>query len=346
MFRKSIIAAALLLAPVSAQAQNLTLEQRVERMEAEAEIRQVLIEYGAYLDGRDYAAYADLFAQNGVWVGGFGSFTGPAAIRQMLETNLGPAEPGFINKSSYHMMTNPLIEIDGDRAQVTSKYLFWTRSPEDRPVPSLAGRYVDEFVRQGGRWKIARRTTWGEIPFRDPNVPPEPGAGPPAALPSVGQLDARLRRAEDQLAIQRVITNYSAFLDARDYDGYVGLFTEDGVWQNGPTVRAGRGEIRAMLTSLFGEPTPGFVNLASFHQIGNFEIDVEGDTARAKSRFVFLWRGEGGAPTPALSGQYHDELVRVDGAWKIKRRVDNTVMPTREEWVAEIARRGLDTLED
>ena len=159
-------------------------------------------------------------------------------------------------------------------------------------------------------------------------------------------LEQRVQAMEDQLAIQRVITDYSAFLDARDYDGYIGLFTEDGVWQNGDTRREGRAEIRAMLTGLFGEPDPDFVNLSSFHQIGNFEIDVDGDTARAKSRFVFVWRGEGGAPTPALSGQHHDELVRVDGQWKIKRREDHTIMPTVEEWVAEIRRRGLNTLDD
>jgi uncharacterized protein (TIGR02246 family) len=159
-------------------------------------------------------------------------------------------------------------------------------------------------------------------------------------------LEQRVQAVEDQLAIQRVITDYSAHLDARDYDGYVGLFTEDGVWQNGATRREGRADIRAMLTGLFGEPEPEFVNRSSFHQIGNFEIDVDGDTARAKSRFVFVMRGERGAPTPALSGQYHDELVRQDGQWKIRRRVDHTVMPTAEEWVAEIRARGLNTLED
>ncbi len=169
---------------------------------------------------------------------------------------------------------------------------------------------------------------------------------PVGSLAQQPTLEERVQALEDQLAIQRVITDYSAFLDARDYDGYVGLFTEDGVWQNGSTRREGRAEIRAMLTGLFGEPEPDFVNLSSFHQIGNFEIDVDGDTARAKSRFVFVWRGEGGAPTPALSGQYHDELVRVNGQWKIKRRVDHTIMPTAAEWVAEIERRGLNTLDD
>ncbi|GAA0282383.1 hypothetical protein GCM10009127_24710 [Alteraurantiacibacter aestuarii] len=167
-----------------------------------------------------------------------------------------------------------------------------------------------------------------------------------AACADTSVLEQRVQLLEDQQAIQRVITNYSAFLDARDYDGYVGLFTEDGVWQNGSTRREGRAEIREMLTGLFGEPDPDFVNLSSFHQISNFEIDVDGDTARAKSRFVFVMRGDGGAPTPELSGQYHDELVRVDGEWKIAQRVDHTVMPTSEEWVAEIEARGLGTMDN
>jgi len=159
-------------------------------------------------------------------------------------------------------------------------------------------------------------------------------------------LETRVRALEDQLAIQRVITDYSAHLDARDYAGYVGLFTPDGVWQNGTTRREGRAEIRAMLSGLFGEPDPAFVNRSSFHQIGNFEIDVTGDTARAKSRFVFVMRGEGGAPTPSLSGQYQDELVRTAAGWQIRHRVDNTIMPTSEEWVAELRRRGLATMDD
>ena len=173
MHYRTLLAAAALAASTAALAQEpeRTLEQRVERMEAETEIRRILIEYGAYLDGRDYASYAGLFASDGVWVGGFGSFTGPEAIEAMLLENLGPAEPGYVNKSSFHMMTNPMIAVEGDRAEVSSGYLFWTRSDSNRPAPALAGRYVDEFVRQGGQWKIAKRTTYGVIPYRDPADP-------------------------------------------------------------------------------------------------------------------------------------------------------------------------------
>ncbi len=338
---RSIVAAALLLAPALALAapEDLTLEQRVERMEAESDIRRMLIEYGAFLDSRNFAAYAALFAEDGEWVGGFGRFTGPEAIRKMLEDNLGVPEPGFVNRANFHMLTNPLIEIDGDRAHVTSKYLFWTRSPDNAPTPLLAGRYVDEFVRRDGVWKIARRTTWGEIPYRDPNVPPAPGAGPPAPPVSLGELQARLRRAEDILAIQRVITDYSKFIDARDFDSYAALFARDGVWQNGTTIRRGAEEIKAMLVGLFGTSAPGFVNSGDYHLTSNIEVNVDGDRATARSRHLLVMRGPDGSPVPELAGYYEDEFVREDGQWKITRRIDNPVMPTREEWLREMAAR-------
>lgn len=332
-----VMAALLLAAPVTALAQQPTLEQRVQRMEDESSIRRMLIEYGAFLDAKDYRAYAALFAPDGVWQGGFGTFTGPAAIEAMLTANLGAPEPGFVNRSNFHMLTNPLIAIDGDRAQVESKYLFWTASPDNRPTPLLAGRYIDEFVRVGGQWKIARRTTWGQIPFRDPNAPPAAGGGPAA----VSSSEARLRAVEDELAIQRVLVEYGARIDARDYAGYAALFAREGTWQNGATVRRGRAEIEQLLVGLFGTPAPGYVNRGDYHLISNPQIDVDGDRARVRSRHLLVMRGADGSPVPELAGVYEDEFVREDGQWKILRRVDNPVMPTADEWRKEMAaRRG------
>jgi uncharacterized protein (TIGR02246 family) len=336
-FRSIIVAALLLAGPAAAHAQE-SLEQRVERLEDESTIRRMLIEYGKFLDAKDYHSYAALFAPDGVWHGGFGSFTGPAAIEAMLTKNLGAPEAGFVNKANFHMLTNPLIAIDGDKAHVESKYLFWTASPDNRPTPLLAGRYVDEFVRVGGEWRNAPRTTGGQIPFRDPNAPPAAGGGP-AAAPAAASSDQRLRKVEDQLAIQRVLVEYSARLDARDYAGYADLFARDGTWQNGNPVRTGRAEIEAMLVGLFGKPAAGFVNRDNYHLVSNPQVDVEGDHATARSRHLLVMRGPDGSPVPELAGLYEDEFVREDGQWKILRRVDNPIMPTREEWAKEMAAR-------
>jgi uncharacterized protein (TIGR02246 family) len=335
------VLALLLLAPGAAAAKDAkpSLEQRVQRMEDESAIRKILIEYGAYLDAKDYHAYAALFAKDGVWQGGFGTFTGPAAIESMLVKNLGAPEPGFVNKPNFHLLTNPIIEIHGDRAHVTSKYLFWT-AVDGKPTPLLAGRYVDDFVRENGGWKIARRVTWGAIPFRDPNAPVAAGGGPAAAPPALSA-DQRLRRAEDTLAIQRVITDYAARLDAHDFDGYAALFARDGTWQTGQTVRHGPAEIRTMLVGLYGEPPKGFVNADSYHLVSNIQVDVDGDKATARSRHLLILRGPDGHPTPTLAGYYDDQFVREDGQWKILHRVDHPVMPTAAEWAREMAaRRG------
>ncbi len=170
-----------LLAPVSAFAapkpgspKPASIEVRVQRVEDQLEIQRLLIEYGRRLDAKDYAGYAALFARDGEWVGGFGHFTGPAAIQKMLEDKLGKAAPGYINKTSYHLMSSPIVTVTGDTATAESRYLFFTASPDNKPVPTLAGRYVDQLVREDGVWKFRRRVTNGVIPWRDGEAPLPP----------------------------------------------------------------------------------------------------------------------------------------------------------------------------
>ncbi len=173
-----LLLALALLTPATALAAPpaASIEARLQRVEDQLAIQRVLIEYGRFLDAKDYASYAALFARDGEWIGGFGRFKGPAAIQAMLEDKLGKAAPGYINKSSYHLMSSPLITVTGDTATAESRYLFFTASPDNKPIPTLAGRYVDQFVREPGGWKIERRVTWGVIPWRDGEAPPPPAA--------------------------------------------------------------------------------------------------------------------------------------------------------------------------
>ena len=152
-------------------------------------------------------------------------------------------------------------------------------------------------------------------------------------------IEQRLQRVEDELAIRRVLVEYAATQDARDYEGYVALFARDGEWVNGTTVYRGREAIHKMLINLYGEPPAGYTNNESYHISSNPEVHVDGDRATARSRHLLIMRGPNGEPTPMLGGRYEDEFIREDGEWKILRRVDYPVMPTREEWIQIIRAR-------
>ncbi len=139
-----------------------SLEARVKRLEDRAEIEDLLLQYGRALDHRDFAAYSQLFAADGEWSGSTGTFKGPAQIKAAMEAAFPTPAPGTTPVagaaagSSFHLLTNAIIDIDGDRATATSKWTF-VRVVDNKPVMALAGRYDDTLIRTGGHWKILRR---------------------------------------------------------------------------------------------------------------------------------------------------------------------------------------------
>jgi hypothetical protein len=150
-----------------------SLAARVQRLEDTREIHDLLINYGLKLDGKDFHGYAELFSRDAVWIGGFGTHRTPAGIEAMLEKYMGPAAPGTRNKDNFHLLTNEIITVKGDRATSVSKLIFYIKGPEGRPVPQMAGHYDDEFIREDGRWKFLKRVVQADIPYSDPLLTPE-----------------------------------------------------------------------------------------------------------------------------------------------------------------------------
>ena len=154
-------AAALLCSATSAPAQAPSLASRLQRLEDMEEIRNVLLDYGRFLDSRDLAAYSRLFAKDGEWAGGFGSVRGPAAIQLFMEKNLGT---GGNRGNTFHIMSNFVIDVKGDTATAWSRWTFVTPGADGKPVISQSGRYDDMFVREDGRWKFKCRVASNDIP--------------------------------------------------------------------------------------------------------------------------------------------------------------------------------------
>lgn len=145
-----------------------SLEQRIRRIEDEKQIRELLVEYGRRLDGRDWAGYARLFARDGEWIGGLGRAKGVAAIEAMLVKGLGTAPADTNRVADFHILTNFQIEVDGDRATAYSRVLWLVRGADDSPIPRRGGHYDDLLVREDGLWKFQRRVVMGDIPSQDP----------------------------------------------------------------------------------------------------------------------------------------------------------------------------------
>lgn len=168
----SLFVAASLLLAAGATAQTTgpkarSLEARIQRLEDTQEIRDLLTSYGRLLDAHDLAGYSQLFAKNGEWVGGFGSAKGPAAIQALMEKNLGATAKG-IPGSTYHLLTNFMIKVDGDRATAWSRWSFTVTGGDKKPSILYGGHYDDTLIREDGHWRFLRRVAANDIPHSDP----------------------------------------------------------------------------------------------------------------------------------------------------------------------------------
>lgn len=135
------------------------LELRLQQMEDRAAIERLLLDYGLTLDNRDFAAYSQLFAAEGEWKGALGTHKGPAAIRAAMEKTFSdPAALADIPKGkNFHVMSNFIIEVQGDRATAKSMFIFY-KMAGSKPEAAVAGRYEDVLIRENGKWRFLQRT--------------------------------------------------------------------------------------------------------------------------------------------------------------------------------------------
>ncbi len=141
------------------------MEIRLKTLEDREEIRELILDYGRYLDQKDFKAFSGLFAQTeGEWVGGFGWAKGAKAICELMESKIGKGTPEM---KSFHLFTNETININGDQAQALTKWIFVVPGESNRPQMFFLGHYEDTMVREEGRWKFLRRVVHSDIPADD-----------------------------------------------------------------------------------------------------------------------------------------------------------------------------------
>lgn len=122
----------------------------LHRLLAESDIRRVLARYARAIDRVDFELlrtcyHADAIDEHGWYDGGVDGYV------SFLATSLARSD------ATFHMLGNPLIDVEGDSARTETYCLVWNRSPAgDRMVQV---RYCDRFERRSGEWRIAHRQT-------------------------------------------------------------------------------------------------------------------------------------------------------------------------------------------
>ena len=119
---------------------------------------------------------------------------------------------------------------------------------------------------------------------------------------------------DDERAIRRLMTRYCHLVDDGAFEELAVLWTDDaelalrGETETGPA---------AIVAKIASRQTP---ELRGIHVSANVIIDVESDTARAVSDFVFMRREGGPDPLVKFIGRYIDRFVRTPDGWKFRRR--------------------------
>jgi len=127
---------------------------------------------------------------------------------------------------------------------------------------------------------------------------------------------------EDLLAERSIYRNLVAFalaMDERDWDAFANFTTEDMTASLGRGEIEGRDTIVMFMRSFLDDCGP------TQHLLGNVIIDVDGDTATSSAYVSDMHIGGGDKSdlTFRTLGRYDDEWVKIDGRWRMTRRVKN-----------------------
>jgi hypothetical protein len=151
------------------------LEKNVKTLEDITEIQNMHRDFSFWLNSgqKECEDVIDYFAQNATMeVEGLGVKKGKKEIAQFLKEL---AAKGTL-PAGRHMLMQPIIDVNGDKASGYWNMIYFTDVPTTPPpvrrvTDWVQGKYDCEYVREGGKWKFSSlRLTcpwpgWPERPY-------------------------------------------------------------------------------------------------------------------------------------------------------------------------------------
>lgn len=125
--------------------------------------------------------------------------------------------------------------------------------------------------------------------------------------------------AEDKIEIQELVIRYNRAIDSRDAAGWVDTFTADGVFESLRVgTFSGRQELLRLATGFWTEPL--YDEWRGGQHWTSMPV-IEGDADEARLfcyHLMFMPRDD--AFVGVIMAAHDDEVVRVDGRWRFRRR--------------------------
>lgn len=173
-----LLSAMLLLAACSQQQPPQAQLPAQPQQSSEAEDRLAILEmqnrYIVAMDYFDADGYAAVFAEDGILDWARGEVIGRPAIREFMATgtydlrklNFQPAQTQDGKEwppAVRHLVTNQVIELNGDTARVVSYWMNYSNAADRRKIEWLSyGSWDDELVKINGEWLFKRHKIYNE----------------------------------------------------------------------------------------------------------------------------------------------------------------------------------------
>ena len=131
------------------------LEARVQMLEDQLAVQQLLNRWGPAVDTGDSAAAAALWTDDGVLQSEISYLDGPAGVAAMVESD---GQQALIRQGCAHVQAFPLITVDGDRATATGYSRVYLHQEDGSYAVWRVSANQWEFTRTRDGWRASRRT--------------------------------------------------------------------------------------------------------------------------------------------------------------------------------------------
>ena len=128
-----------------------------------------------------------------------------------------------------------------------------------------------------------------------------------------------LQSVADKIEIHELLARYARGVDTHDWELWKSVFTEDAVidYSLSGAAKGSRDEVAAFLAESFAT-----IPWAT-HHITNFEVELDGDTAKVRAVFYNPMQLPGVDGESATGGYYEHDVVRTPDGWRSRHLVEH-----------------------